>query len=202
MLADKLVQYTNDYDLSDIHIRANQPIAIRVNGEIMVFENDIITKAELEEFWKSVLTKKQLIEIVNDRDLDFATVVEPYRYRANGYYTSYGPSMVLRKIVSDIPDMSKLGLPAAVNDAIKHKSGLVLVTGQTGSGKSTSLAAMIDQINTHRSENIITIEDPIEFVHKAKKKYYLPKGSWKRYRKFCKSIKICIKTRSGCNSSW
>ena len=65
--------------------------------------------------------------------------------------------------------MEKLGLPEAVNTAIKYKSGLVLVTGQTGSGKSTSLAAMIDQINTNRAENIITIEDPIEFVHQAKK---------------------------------
>lgn len=193
MLADKLVQYTNDYDLSDIHIRANQPIAIRVNGEIMVFENDVITKAELEEFWKSVLTKKQLIEIVNDRDLDFATVVEPYRYRANGYYTSYGPSMVLRKIVSDIPEMSKLGLPAAVNDAIKHKSGLVLVTGQTGSGKSTSLAAMIDQINTHRSENIITIEDPIEFVHKAKKSIISQREVGKDTGSFARALKSALR---------
>ena len=193
MLADKLVQYTNDYDLSDIHIRANQPIAIRVNGEIMVFENDIITKAELEEFWKSVLTKKQLIEIVNDRDLDFATVVEPYRYRANGYYTSYGPSMVLRKIVSDIPEMSKLGLPAAVNDAIKHKSGLVLVTGQTGSGKSTSLAAMIDQINSNRSENIITIEDPIEFVHKAKKSIISQREVGKDTGSFARALKSALR---------
>ena len=76
MLADKLIQYTNDYDLSDIHIRANQPLAIRVNGEIMVFKDDIITQVELEQFWKSVLTKKQLVEIVNNRDLDFATVIE------------------------------------------------------------------------------------------------------------------------------
>jgi twitching motility protein PilT len=151
MLAEKLKKYAEDYDLSDVHIRSSQPIAIRVNGEIMVFEDDIISKVELEEFWKSVLTKKQLIEIVNERDLDFATVVEPFRFRANGYYTSFGPSMVLRKIVSEIPDMEKLGLPNAVNDAIKYKSGLVLVTGQTGSGKSTSLAAMIDQINSSRS---------------------------------------------------
>ena len=82
MLAEKLKKYAEDYDLSDIHIRSNQPIAIRVNGEIMVFEDDVISKLELEEFWKSVLTKKQLIEIVNERDLDFATIVEPFRFRA------------------------------------------------------------------------------------------------------------------------
>ena len=77
--------------------------------------------------------------------------------------------MVLRKIVSDIPQMEKLGLPDAVKEAIKLKNGLILVTGQTGSGKSTSLAAMIDQINSSRAENIITIEDPIDLYTLLKK---------------------------------
>ena len=81
--------------------------------------------------------------------------------------------MVLRKIISEIPNIEKLGLPPAAHESITHKTGLVLVTGQTGSGKSTSLAAMIDQINSHRAENIITIEDPIEFVHPAKKVLFL-----------------------------
>ena len=81
--------------------------------------------------------------------------------------------MVLRKIVSEIPQMEKLGLPEAVNTAIKYKSGLVLVTGQTGSGKSTSLAAMIDQINTNRAENIITIEDPMNLFTQQKKVLFL-----------------------------
>ena len=192
-LAQKLVEYTSQYDLSDIHIRCNQPFAIRVSGEIMVFENEIMTKELIETFWKSVLTKKQLIEIVNERDLDFATVVDQFRFRINAYYTSYGPCMVLRKIVSEIPQMEKLGLPEAVNTAIKYKSGLVLVTGQTGSGKSTSLAAMIDQINSNRAENIITIEDPIEFVHTAKKSIISQREVGKDTLSFARALKSALR---------
>ena len=199
---EKLKSYPKEYDLSDLHIKSSQPMAIRVGGEIKVFENDIISRQDIESFWKSVLDKSQYDYLISNGDLDFAVVVEGQRFRANGYYSSYGPSMVLRKIVAEIPDINKLGLPPAAHESITHKTGLVLVTGQTGSGKSTSLAAMIDQINTHRAENIITVEDPIEFVHPPKKKYYFTKRSWKRYRKFCQSFKICFKTRPRYNSSW
>ena len=160
---------------------------------ILVFEEDFISREDIENFWKSSLNKSQLQEIVNNRDLDFAVVVGDYRYRANGYYTTNGPSMVLRKIVSEIPQMEKLGLPDAVKDAIKHKNGLVLVTGQTGSGKSTSLAAMIDQINSNRSENIITIEDPIEFVHPSKKSIISQREVGKDTGSFARALKSALR---------
>ena len=100
-LDEKISNYASNYDLSDFHIRSNQPLALRENGSILVFEEDIISRQELENFWKSHLNKSQLQEIVNSRDLDFAVIVGDYRYRANGYYTANGPSMVLRKIVSE-----------------------------------------------------------------------------------------------------
>ena len=179
--------------MSDFHIRSNQPIALRENGSILVFEEDFISREDIENFWKGSLNKSQLQEIVNNRDLDFAVVVGDYRYRANGYYTTNGPSMVLRKIVSEIPQMEKLGLPDVVKDAIKHKNGLVLVTGQTGSGKSTSLAAMIDQINSDRSENIITIEDPIEFVHPSKKSIISQREVGKDTGSFARALKSALR---------
>ena len=172
-LNEKIINYASQYDLSDFHIRSNQPIALRENGSILVFEEDFISREDIENFWKSSLNKSQLQEIVNNRDLDFAVVVGDYRYRANGYYTTNGPSMVLRKIVSEIPQMEKLGLPDAVKDAIKHKNGLVLVTGQTGSGKSTSLAAMIDQINSNRSENIILLKIQLNLFTLQRKVLFL-----------------------------
>ena len=172
-LEEKLKTYPQQYDLSDIHIRSNQPFAIREGGEIKVFKEDVITRQDIEKFWQRALDKAQYDYLINNGDLDFAVVVDGQRFRANGYYSSYGPSMVLRKIISEIPNIEKLGLPPAAHESITHKTGLVLVTGQTGSGKSTSLAAMIDQINSHRAENIITIEDPIEFVHPAKKVLFL-----------------------------
>lgn len=192
-LAAKISAYTDKHDLSDFHIRSNQPIAMRIHGEVNLFADDLVTRQDIELFWKSTLNKAQLQEIVTTKDLDYAVVIGKYRFRVNAYYSSYGPSMVLRKIVSEIPNMEKLGLPDAVQNAIKHKTGLVLVTGQTGSGKSTSLAAMIDQINTHRSENIITIEDPIEFVHKGKKSIISQREVGKDTKSFARALKSALR---------
>ena len=129
MLEDKLKSYPKEYELSDIHIRSNQPLAIRENGEIKVFNEDVITREHIESFWKTTLDKSQFDYLIGNGDLDFAVVVEGQRFRANGYYSSYGPSMVLRKIITEIPDINKLGLPDAAHVAITHKTGLVLVTG-------------------------------------------------------------------------
>ena len=192
-LEDKIKTYAKQYDLSDFHIRSNQPLALRENGSIVVNQEDIISREDIETFWKGNLNKSQLQEIVNNRDLDFAVVVGDFRYRVNGYYSSNGPCMVLRKIVSDIPQMEKLGLPDAVKEAIKLKNGLILVTGQTGSGKSTSLAAMIDQINSSRAENIITIEDPIEFVHPSKKSIISQREVGKDTGSFARALKSALR---------
>ncbi|WP_440931180.1 type IV pilus twitching motility protein PilT [Candidatus Pelagibacter sp.] len=192
-LQDKLKTYPKEYDLSDIHIRSNQPFAIRENGEIKVFSNDVISRQDIESFWKQSLDKAQYDYLITNGDLDFAVVVDGQRFRANGYYSSYGPSMVLRKIISEIPNIEKLGLPPAAHESITHKTGLVLVTGQTGSGKSTSLAAMIDQINSHRAENIITIEDPIEFVHPAKKSIISQREVGKDTGSFAKALKSALR---------
>ena len=125
-LIDKLKTYPKQFDLSDIHIRSNQPLAIREGGEIKVFNEDVITREQIESFWKSVLDKSQFDYLINNGDLDFAVVVEGQRFRANGYYSSYGPSMVLRKIITEIPNIEKLGLPPAAHEAITHKTGLVV----------------------------------------------------------------------------
>ena len=190
---DKLKTYPKQFDLSDIHIRSNQPLAIREGGEIKVFNEDVITREQIESFWKSVLDKSQFDYLINNGDLDFAVVVEGQRFRVNGYYSSYGPSMVLRKIITEIPNIEKLGLPPAAHEAITHKTGLVLVTGQTGSGKSTSLAAMIDEINTHRAENIITVEDPIEFIHPDKKSIISQREVGKDTGSFAKALKSALR---------
>lgn len=192
-LEDKLRSYPKQFDLSDLHIRSNQPMAIRENGTIKTFPDDVITRQDIESYWKKCLDKAQFDYLTQNGDLDFAIVVDGQRFRANGYYCSFGPSMVLRKIVTEIPNIEKLGLPEAAHVAITHKTGLVLVTGQTGSGKSTSLAAMIDQINTHRAENIITIEDPIEFVHPPKKSIISQREVGKDTGSFAKALKSALR---------
>ena len=192
-LGQKILKYTAENDLSDIHIRTGQPMSIRASGEIISFPEDIITKEELTLFWKSNLSPSLYKTLMVKADLDFAVVLDGQRFRANGYFSSYGPSMVLRKIVTEVPEMQKLGLPDAAHEAIKNKTGLILVTGQTGSGKSTSLAAMIGEINATRNENIITIEDPIEFVHHAKQSIISQREVGKDTASFAKALKSALR---------
>ena len=152
--------------LSDIHIRSNKPVSTRINGEIIVQENSIISENQINNMIKKALDKRKLEIFQNQKDVDFAIVSSGNRYRVNIFQSSNGPAIVLRKINESIPDIGELNLPPVVNDIITEKSGLILVTGATGSGKSTSIAAMINEINKSRKESIITIEDPIEFIHK------------------------------------
>ena len=165
-VAQRISSYADEYDLSDLHIHADRPISIRVSGQIATFADDIIDADELAAFINNSLESDEQRETFErEREHDLALVISEYRYRANFFHTSTGQAAVLRKIETEIPTMIDLGLPAVVQDMAKQVNGLVLVTGPTGSGKSTSLAAMIDHINTTRNEHILTIEDPIEYIH-------------------------------------
>ena len=154
--------------LSDIHIHSDEPISLRMHGEIHIVKEDFITKEMVETFIASILDEDQKAHFEEMRDVDLAIEGGDMRFRVNAYQTMRGPAMVLRKIETTVPDIEQMNLPKAVMDITTQKNGLVLVTGPTGSGKSTTLAAIINRINETRKENIITIEDPIEFIHKTK----------------------------------
>ncbi len=168
-MLDKLVNYAKQYKLSDIHIHSDKPIAIRVHGLIDKITDDVVSRGEIETFFAKHLDDEQKNLFEKNKQIDFAVASEGVRFRVNGYLASFGPAMVMRKIETEIPDIEKLGLPKAMIDIVKEENGLVLVTGPTGSGKSTSLAALINQINIERQGNIITVEDPIEYMHQSKK---------------------------------
>ena len=168
-IIDKALHYVTHYKLSDLHLHVNEPVAIRVDGEIQTFEDDIVTQVDFDAFIKNWLTQEQRIKFMECFDADLAVESGEYRFRVNLYKTSQGLAAVMRKIESQIPSFDSLGLPAVARDVIEQENGLILVTGPTGSGKSTTLAAMIDRINRHRYGHIITIEDPIEFVHHNQK---------------------------------
>ena len=154
-----------EYRVSDFHMRSGSPLAMRVNGAIEVLQDLPITHDLLDALFREELSDEDYDKFCETRDIDFAMTVAGQRFRANGYHTMRGWALILRTIVTDVPNIDQLGLPQAVHNVLKEKKGLVLVTGQTGSGKSTSLASMINKINRERAEHIITIEDPIEFVH-------------------------------------
>lgn len=168
-IVDKALHYVANYKLSDLHLHVNEPVAIRVDGEIQSFDDDVVTQVDFDAFIKNWLTQEQRIKFMESFDADLAVESGDYRFRVNLFKTAQGLAAVMRKIESEIPSFDSLGLPAVARDVIEQENGLILVTGPTGSGKSTTLAAMIDRINRHRYGHIITIEDPIEFVHHAQK---------------------------------
>lgn len=168
-MRDKLVKYATEHKLSDIHIHGGKCVSIRVHGLIEKFPDDIVSDAEVEKFFEENLDSDQKEFFKKNKQIDFAVMKSGVRFRVNGYLSSTGHNFVARKIESELPAIEKLGLPQAMLDIMKYDNGLVLVTGPTGSGKSTSLAALINKLNEERQGNIITVEDPIEYVHPSKK---------------------------------
>ena len=155
---------------SDLHLSINFPPKARIHGNIKPLTDEILTPEFMHELMEEIcLPKKRWDVFMETRDLDFAHEIPGLaRFRCNFFYNYHGMACVLRQIPSKILTLEELHLPDVLKDICAYKSGLVLVTGPTGSGKSTTLAAMIDYINTYTSKHIITIEDPIEFVHKNK----------------------------------
>ena len=154
-----------EYRISDFHMRSGSPLAIRTNGDIKILPECPITNEMLDDIFRTELDEELYESFVESKDIDFAITVRGARFRANGYHTLNGWALICRTIVTEVPNIDQLGLPQAVHNILTEKKGLVLVTGPTGSGKSTSLASMINKINRERAEHIITIEDPVEFVH-------------------------------------
>lgn len=190
----ELIEKLSDsYALSDIHLHSDALAAIRVHGKIQRVEGLQITRENLETFFVDIFDDEQKAHFDAERDIDLAIVCGKYRMRVNAYQSMRGPAVVMRKIESVIPDIEKLGLPKAVMDITQEKNGLVLVTGPTGSGKSTTLAAIIDRINRERSENIITIEDPIEFVHQSRKCIVSQREVGKDAKSFASGLKAMLR---------
>lgn len=190
---DKIMHYAQNYKLSDIHIHSDQPIAIRVNGEISIIADDLITRSDVENFIKDILDESNYESYYEQKDADVVISVDKVRFRINVYNTMTGPAMVMRKIETVIPKIESLGLPPSVIEVTKEKNGLVLVTGPTGSGKSTSLAAIINRINETRPENIITIEDPIEFVHTCKRSIISQREIGKDASSFARALRASLR---------
>ena len=156
---------------SDIHLIVGLNPIIRVNGELLkLIDYNTVTSEFIKVSIAPYLLKHDWDEFEIERELDFAFLVEGIsRYRANLHLEMDNLSLVLRSLSTEIPNICSLKLPTVVESFSEFSNGLVLITGATGSGKSTTLAAIVDKININRAENIITIEDPIEYVYEKKK---------------------------------
>src|SRR3954453_19420136 len=156
---------------SDLHITAGAPPMIRVRGSLVPVEGlPKMTPTDTREIIYAILNTGQRQRLETEWQIDFAYSIPGHaRFRVNAYFQRGAVGAAFRLIPSQITPIDDLGLPAVAHDFCNKPRGIVLVTGPTGSGKSTSLAAMIDELNATREEHILTIEDPIEFLHSHKK---------------------------------
>jgi len=152
---------------SDLHLTAGSPPVVRVDGKLQRMPFDMLTGEETKKIAYSMLNEKQKLKFEQNWELDFSFGIESMsRFRANIFMQRGNAAVALRQIPYEIRSFDQLGLPKVIADFARLPRGLVLVTGPTGSGKSTSLAAVIDKINKERPVHIITVEDPIEYLHR------------------------------------
>ena len=183
----------NNSKISDFHLRGGSDIACRIMGDIVIQKNSKIDNKDIDEILKKNCSEEE-IKIFNiKKELDCAIMLGELRFRANFYKTLKGSAAVLRRVEATIPQMDNLTLPPILYELIDAHKGLVLVTGPTGSGKSTTLAAIINQINETRSSNIITIEDPVEFIHSDKKSIISQREVGKQTESFAKALKGALR---------
>lgn len=164
-----LLKLMRQKNASDLFITVGFPPAIKVDGKVTPVSKQSLTPDNAKSLTYAIMNDRQLKEFDATKECNFA-IAPPNlgRYRCNAYIQQSHPGLVLRTITTEVPDLDKLGLPEVMKDIIMNKNGLVLMVGGTGSGKSTSLAAMLDYRNRNTYGHIITIEDPIEYVHPHK----------------------------------
>ena len=166
----ELLKFTINNDASDLHLSPSNPPIVRISGVLHPLKTAPLTNEDVRAMLYSVMTDEQRAEYEKNWEIDFAiSFGEDARFRVNGFTNRKGAAAVLRVIPHVIPTMQELNLPPVIRKLAELEKGLVLVTGPTGSGKSTTLASMINHININDARHILTIEDPVEFFHESKK---------------------------------
>ena len=167
---DRLLRLMVERKASDLHIKAGSPPGLRVDGAVLPLNEPVLSPEDTRRLAEQVLTEEQRARFREEGDADLSySIAGVSRFRVNVLTQRGAVGMVIRRIPSEIPTLASLGLPDACQALSNRPRGLVLVTGPTGSGKSTTLAAMVDYVNATRNGHILTMEDPIEFVHADKK---------------------------------
>jgi twitching motility protein PilT len=169
---ERMLKFAVDQGASDVHLQAGSPVMLRLGGQIRVIEGAAVEEAELLSFLASIVPQHVAddVEGAAVRGLDFAHAMpDGVRFRCSAFRTLGRFGVTMRAIRTQIPSIEELNLPKVVSDIAMTRRGLTLVTGTTGSGKSTTLAAMIDLVNTNHRTKIITVEDPVEYLHVNKR---------------------------------
>lgn len=181
---------------SDVHLVVGVMPMLRIHGELieMPGAKSVLTRKDTEALIYEILTTEQKAEYIKERGLDFGyEMPSGARFRVNLLFEKDNPSLVARLIASDMPQLADLGLPKVIYDLLNLRQGLILVTGPTGSGKSTTLAAMINYVNQNRRANIITLEDPIEYVFKPDQSIFMQRQLGDDMLSFADGLKYAMR---------
>ena len=183
----------NNKKISDFHLRSGSTMAYRQTGEIVKVKEIKVSSQDLKDLLSMNCNEAELEKFEKTHELDSAVMLSGLRFRANFYKTINGPAAVLRRVESKIPTMDEFNLPQSLYDVIDFHKGLVLVTGPTGSGKSTTLAAIINEINKTKTHNVITIEDPVEFIHNDDKSIISHREVGKQTESFANALRAALR---------
>lgn len=190
----KLLKSVVAYKASDLHLVSRSEPQIRIDGRLVALNLPVLNGTDIEEMAYSLLSEKQKKAFEEDNELDFSIVIPDVgRFRANYYKTMDDVACAFRIIPVTIPSLDDLNAKRIFKELIKREKGLILVTGPTGSGKSTTLAAMLNEINLNEARHIITVEDPVEFVHTNKKSLFSHRNIGTDTRSFSAALKYALR---------
>lgn len=190
----KLLKSVVAYKSSDLHLVSRSEPQIRIDGRLVALNLPVLDGKQIEEMAYSILTEKQKKAFEENNELDFSIVIPDVgRFRANYYKTMDDVACAFRIIPTIIPSLDDLNAKKIFKELIKREKGLILVTGPTGSGKSTTLAAMLNEINLNEARHIITVEDPVEFVHNNKKCLFSHRNVGTDTKSFSAALKYAMR---------
>ena len=190
----KLLQSVVTHGASDLHLVSRSEPQIRLDGILKPVNLPKMTGDDIEEMCYSLITEKQKKQFEEHDELDFALLLPNIgRFRANYYKTLGDMAAAFRIIPIDVPSLDDLGAPLIYKSLVKREKGLILVTGPTGSGKSTTLAAMLNEINMSEQKHIVTVEDPVEFIHQNKKCVFSHRGVGEDTSSFATALKFAMR---------
>ncbi len=190
----RLLDAMIDHGAGDLHLQAGTAPMVRIGGVLKSLDAPPLSDDEIRDTMRLMADDDAQVRLEKERSADFSfEIPDRARFRVNAFYERGKLSMALRLIPIEVPPFDELNLPRAVLEIAQTPRGLVLVTGTTGSGKSTTLAAMIDYINEHRGDRIITIEDPIEFVHKSKKSLIAQRELGTDTNSFLEALRVAVR---------
>jgi twitching motility protein PilT len=191
---DRFLKLTADRGASDLHLAAGRPPMMRIAGELDAVRYRILDDEEIKSLMQPICRDGHWRKLESKGECDFAYEVPGIaRFRVNLFRQQHGLAAAFRIIPSEVVTLEQLGLPDSIREVARYKTGMVLVTGPTGAGKSTTLAAIVDLINGTRAANIITIEDPIEFVHKSRRSVIQQREVGSHTRSFASAVHVALR---------